>query len=80
VYILCTGVDETGPSGGGPVELQLNLHLGVSATACDDEQGLITSLLPVQEAATVQALTSLVATSRAAVERLVCDRAESVGS
>ena len=79
MYVLCTGVDETGPGGGGPVELQLNLHLGVSATACDDEQGLITSL-PVQEAATVQALTSLVATSRAAVERLVCDRAESVGS
>ena len=51
MYILCTGVDETGPSGGGPVELQLNLHLGVSATACDDEQGLIRSLLPVQEAA-----------------------------
>ena len=77
MYVLCTGVDETGPSGGGPVELQLNLHLGVSATACDDEH-LIKS--PVQEAAAVHSLTSLVATSRAAVERLVCDRAESVGS
>jgi len=78
VYVLCTGVDEAGPSGGGPVELQLNLHLGVSATARDDEQGLIS--LPVQEAAAVHSLTSLIATSRAAVERLVCDRAESVGS